>query len=66
MGNMTATIVWNLITSYVEGDAWYGSSLMEASNPWTGSYSVEGPIWIAAHTTQVLFNLKIQFEKIFF
>jgi hypothetical protein len=53
MGNMTATIVWNLITSYVKGDAWYGDSFMEASNPWSGSYSIKGPLWIVAHTTQV-------------
>lgn len=52
-GNMTATIMWNLLTAYVEGDAWYGDSLFEASNPWSGSYDLRGPLWVTAHTTQV-------------
>lgn len=51
-GNMTATIIWNLITSYYEGLFWWGDSFMDASKPWSGFYDVKGAIWVAAHTTQ--------------
>ena len=63
-GNMTASIIWNLIYS------WYsilpysipnyppgsvggsGHSLMYAPEPWTGHYSIQPPIYVVAHTTQ--------------
>ena len=51
-GNYTSTIVWNLITSYYNYLHWYGDSFMIASQPWSGNYQVNIPIWISAHTMQ--------------
>lgn len=52
VGEMTATIIWNLVSSYLEGTHWYGDSLMDAAQPWSGHYEVKSPIWTSAHTTQ--------------
>ena len=49
---MTCTIVWNLIGSYYSGFPFFSSGLMDAAQPWTGSYNLRSPIWMAAHTTQ--------------
>ena len=57
-GLMTATVAWNLITSYYSwtglGDAKTntGDGLMTANTPWSGSYSIDPPLFSAAHTTQ--------------
>ncbi|CUI14711.1 glycoside hydrolase, putative [Bodo saltans] len=60
-GNMTASIIWNLIASYMKGTNWYRAGLMSAMQPWVGSYGTwhangewtVGPmIWASAHTTQ--------------
>jgi galactosylceramidase len=61
LGNMTATINWNLVSAYMKGTNWYRAGLMNALNPWSGAFGsstadgsfTAGPmIWAAAHTTQ--------------
>lgn len=37
-GNMTATINWNLITSYMKGTNWYRAGIFNAFNPQSGMY----------------------------
>ena len=51
---MTTTISWNLIASYYSGLPWYGTAIMTAAEPWTGSFDDTnvGLVWASAHTTQ--------------
>lgn len=51
---MQSTISWSLIQSIYHGLAWYGTGLMTASEPWSGSFDAEnvGMLWASAHTTQ--------------
>ena len=39
LGNMTASIMWNLLGSYYPGTSWFASSLFTAIEPWTGHYT---------------------------
>jgi galactosylceramidase len=51
--NMTSTISWGLIWSvYDIGFPYYGNGLMYAYEPWSGHYTVNGPIWTSAQTCQ--------------
>jgi hypothetical protein len=38
--------------SYYSHLKWYGDSLMDAAEPWSGHYDVKSPVWAGAHTTQ--------------
>lgn len=52
-GLMTATINWNLVSSYYKYQAWSDDGFsMTARSPWTGHYELQPPLWMAAHTTQ--------------
>ena len=51
-GRMTATVVWNLVTSYYDNTIFPNSGLLRAAEPWSGHYDVTSPVWVTAHTTQ--------------
>ncbi|EDQ89733.1 uncharacterized protein MONBRDRAFT_480, partial [Monosiga brevicollis MX1] len=52
LSKMTASIMWNLVGSYLHGTNWYASSMMTAVEPWSGHYEVNPVIWATAHVTQ--------------
>ena len=52
VGNITSTIVWNLIMARYPQLRWDYTGLMAATDPFNGSYDVLPPVWAAAHTTQ--------------
>jgi galactosylceramidase len=52
MGKMTASIMWNLVTSYYASLPYWGASIMNAAEPWSGHYQVMTPVWATAHHTQ--------------
>ena len=52
IGNITASIMWNLVTSFYTSLPYFGASLMNAGQPWSGHYEVMTPIWATAHHTQ--------------
>ena len=52
VGEMTSTIIWNVVNAILEGLRWFGDSLLDASQPWSGYYAIKSPIWATAHTTQ--------------
>lgn len=47
-----STISWNLVAAYYDALPYAKCALMNAEWPWSGSYEVAGPVWVAAHTTQ--------------
>ena len=51
-GNLTATIVWNLVMARYPEMRWDYTGLVEATDPFGGHYTVLPPVWAAAHTTQ--------------
>ena len=52
VGRMTKTVIWSLITSYLDNLPIAGSGPMKANSPWSGHYEVQPAIWAIAHTTQ--------------
>ena len=52
-GLMSATINWNLLSAYYGYQTWSDDGFaMTARSPWSGHYTVQPPLWAAAHTTQ--------------
>ncbi|ELU09745.1 hypothetical protein CAPTEDRAFT_206938 [Capitella teleta] len=51
-GLITSTIAWNILYAYYPKLMYGGVGLMTAIEPWSGYFSVQSPIWMAAHTTQ--------------
>jgi galactosylceramidase len=51
-GNISSTIVWNLIMARYPQLRWDYTGLMSATDPFEGSFHVLPPVWAAAHTTQ--------------
>lgn len=53
LNQMTASIMWNLVGSYMHGTNWYASSMLTAVQPWSGYYEKDMPVvWATAHVTQ--------------
>ena len=59
--NMTSTIAWSLAWGANAALPFDGAGLMLVNTPWSGAYSggsgaapgsLDGPLWISAHTTQ--------------
>lgn len=50
--NITSSIMWNLVGSYMHGTDWYASSLMTAAQPWSGHFNLPPVLWATAHVTQ--------------
>eukprot|EP01052_Picozoa_sp_SAG31_P035192 SAG31_NODE_4214_length_3460_cov_2.941386_3_plen_433_part_00 len=51
-GNITATIVWNLVMARYPMMRWDYTGLVAATDPFGGHYDVLPPVWAIAHTTQ--------------
>ena len=49
---LTSSIMWNILSSFYEALLYSGYSIMTANQPWSGHYTVNGPVWTTAHTTQ--------------
>jgi hypothetical protein len=49
---ITAMINWSLVSSWYRTLPYWGDGLMQADQPWSGSYDVGKSIWVTAHTTQ--------------
>ena len=43
----TSTISWNLVASYSEGLPYPDCALMTAVEPWSGHYTISGPIYVS-------------------
>lgn len=51
-GNLTATIVWNLVMARYPQLRWDYTGLVAATDPFGGHYEILPPVWAAAHTSQ--------------
>ena len=50
--NISATIAWNLITSYDNDLPYTGRGIMGVANtPWCGDFRPYAAVWATAHTT---------------
>ncbi len=49
---ITKTIYWYLITSFYPVETLYDVTMAVASNPWSGSYTINDALWGYAHMTQ--------------
>ena len=49
---ITGMLNWSLISSWYRTLPDWGSGLMQADEPWNGSYHVGKNLWVMAHTTQ--------------
>jgi len=49
---ITGMINWSLVNSWYRTLPYWGDGLMDADQPWSGSYDVGRSIWVMAHTTQ--------------
>ena len=52
VGRMTKTVIWSLISSYLDNLPIAGSGPMKANTPWSGHYEIQPAVWAIAHTTQ--------------
>jgi len=52
LGRRTAVLAWSPICSWYSSLAHYAHGFMIANEPWSGAYSINPPVWIAAHFTQ--------------
>ena len=51
-GNISATIVWNLVMARYPQLRWDYTGLIAATDPFAGHFDVLPSVWAAAHTTQ--------------
>jgi galactosylceramidase len=50
--NISATIAWNLITSYDDALPYQGRGIMGVANtPWCAAFDPYAAVWVSAHTT---------------
>ena len=52
VGNISSTIVWNLVMARYPQLRWDYTGLMSATDPFKGTFDVLPAVWAAAHTTQ--------------
>jgi hypothetical protein len=52
LAKISKVISWSLITSYPDFLTAPNSGFMKANTPWSGNYSVQPPLWMAAHINQ--------------
>jgi len=52
IGQMSATLIWSLVSSYYEVLPLPDSGPMRAREPWSGHFEVQPALWALAHTGQ--------------
>ncbi|XP_067656751.1 galactocerebrosidase-like isoform X2 [Haliotis asinina] len=51
-GFMTGTVIWPVLSAFYKGLPYEGAGFMNASEPWSGFYTVPVDVYLAAHSTQ--------------
>ncbi|XP_046548297.1 galactocerebrosidase-like [Haliotis rubra] len=51
-GFMTGTVMWPAVEAFYEGLPHQGTGLLNASEPWSGYYTVPVDVYLTAHSTQ--------------